>query len=94
MLKVFNKVIKEKLSVRAVESIASDLINSKNTIIDSRKKIIKSSTISTYENKMISTFGTKVKIKKNRGGDGKITISFYSNDDLQRILELISSIKT
>ena len=94
MLKVFNKVIKEKLSVRAVESIASDFINSKNTIIDSRKKTTKSSTISTYENKMISTFGTKVKIKKNRKGDGKITISFYSNDDLQRILELISSIKT
>ena len=39
----------------------------------------------------ISHFGTKVKIQKNNRGKGKIQIEFYSNDDLQRILEILNS---
>lgn len=93
MQNLFRKVIQEKLSVRQVEEIASNLIKPQSTTRTSKKKTRKSSVITEYENNLISTLGTKVQIHKTRKGTGKISISFYSKDDLERILELISSIK-
>ena len=93
MQNLFRKVIQEKLSVRQVEEIASNLIKPQTTIKTSKKKTRKFSIITEFENNLISTLGTKVQIHKTRKGAGKISISFYSKDDLERILELISSIK-
>jgi ParB family chromosome partitioning protein len=40
------------------------------------------------ENKLQRQIGTKVKLNYNKG-KGKIIIDFYSNEDLDRILELL-----
>ena len=50
----------------------------------------KQSDVIHIENELISLLGTKVAIKKNQKGKGKIKIEFYSENDFQRILEIIS----
>ena len=43
------------------------------------------------ESELISRLGTKVVIKKNNIGKGKIQIDFYSEDDLQRLVEILTN---
>jgi ParB family chromosome partitioning protein len=81
------KSIDEGLSVRQLEMLVQ------KTEDDSRetKKVKRTPAdvyITRYEEKLKSTLGTSVKIKK---GDkkGKIEIEFFSNDDLDRIIELL-----
>jgi len=45
-----------------------------------------------FENALISLLGTKVVIQKNKKGKGKIQIEFYNENDLQRILEILTDI--
>lgn len=84
-LEVRNAVIKKGLSVREVESLVKK--------IDKRKKItrkkLKDIFLLEIENKLQKTLGTRVKIKASQKG-GKIGISYFSVDDLDRIVKLIS----
>lgn len=68
------------------------LLNKKTNIrkIEQRKrpKKEKDPYVSDLENRLIEQLGTKVGIKKKRKG-GQIIIDFLSNEDLQRILELL-----
>ena len=43
------------------------------------------------EDKLIEIFGTKVKLKPSQVG-GSIEIVYFSDDDLERILDLLQSI--
>ncbi|SVC68117.1 uncharacterized protein METZ01_LOCUS320971, partial [marine metagenome] len=47
-----------------------------------------------FENALISLLGTKVVIQTNKKGKGKgkIQIEFYNENDLQRILEILTDI--
>lgn len=76
-----NRIVDESLNVRDLEDVSKD---------DSIKKThkIKTKTNSNYDyiqNIMCEKLGTKVKI-----GSNKINISFTSEDDLNRILELLN----
>ena len=42
------------------------------------------------ENTLISLLGTKVGIQRNKKGKGKIYIEFYNENDLQRILAILT----
>ena len=55
-----------------------------------QKSAPRNSEIVQIENNLISKFGTKVVIQKKRGGKGKIKIEFYSDSDLQRILDILT----
>ena len=55
------------------------------------KKIFRNpSNLLQLEKMLISLLGTKVVINKNKNGRGKINIEFYSESDLQRVLEIIT----
>lgn len=45
-----------------------------------------------FEAKLAETFGTRVHIEQKEKG-GKITIDFFSNDDLRSILDVVNSKK-
>lgn len=81
-------VIDENLSVRETERYIKEINNPKE-----ERKSNNSEEINPYyrdvQDKLQNYFGTKVNInsKKNRG---KIEIEYYSEDDLQRILEIIN----
>lgn len=78
------KVIDEKLSVRQLESLIKSLGKDKKKVADND--------LNPYYNdikeRLQNYFGTKVNInsKKNKG---KIEIEYYSEDDLQRILDMM-----
>ena len=90
MMTLHQKVVREELSVRQTEALVKKYSESfKNNL---KVKIVapKQSDVIQIENELISLLGTKVVIKKNQKGKGKIQIEFYSENDFQRILEIIS----
>ena len=90
MMTLHQKVVREELSVRQTEALVKKYSESfKNNL---KVKIVasKRSDFIHIENELISLLGTKVAIKKNQKGKGRIQIEFYSENDFQRILEIIS----
>jgi len=90
MMTLFQKIIRDGLSVRQTEILVKKF---KNKLPDKSKtnKIKRQNTsIVQLENNLISILGTKVIIQKNKQGKGKIHIDFYNEDDLHRILEIIT----
>ena len=87
MIKAWKMILKNDLSVRATEALF------KKPVRSAKKKKSKSSSpqVLAIENQLIEVFGTKVKLRAGKDG-GSIEISYYSNDDLDRIIDLIDSI--
>ena len=83
------KIIDEKLSVRELEGLIKKLRDQE----EKEKVIWSSDNLNPYykeiTNQLQSHFGTKVNIlnKKNKG---KIEIEYYSEEDLQRILDIMN----
>ena len=93
MMTLHQKVVREELSVRQTEALVKKYSESfKNNL---KVKIVapKQSDVIHIENELISLLGTKVAIKKNQKGKGKIQIEFYSENDFQRILDIISGLE-
>ena len=85
-----NRIFDEKLSVRDVENIIRQIKNPKP---QKEKKVVENSFIyRDLEEKMISVIGTKVSVNQKGKGKGKIEIEYYSNDELERIFDLLMSI--
>ena len=81
-LEVARKIIKKGLSVREAEVLSRKI---------SRPPKVKSNKdpqISSLEEKLIKSLGTKVRIL-NKGKKGKIEIEYYSLDELDRLLEIL-----
>lgn len=82
------KIIKEQLNVRQVELLVQQLNDvSRET---KKKKPEKDVFIKERETYLQEYFGTSVTIKKQKK-KGKIEIEFFSQDDLERILELLQT---
>ena len=90
ILSLFDKIVKSHLSVRQTEELVSSISSLKKKKNIKKKQSKKSSAISEVENNLIHILGTKVKIMSNSGKKGKIQIDFFSKDDLQRIIDIIS----
>lgn len=84
---VYNKIKDGNLSVRATEKIVKDFSKEKNKTLSNNSKV--DPNIQYIEQQFIDVFGTKVQLKGDIG-KGKIEISYYSQDDLNRIIELLS----
>ncbi len=86
------KVIEEKLSARQVEKLVKGQINRQEKEAlqgeTSAEKQESQQQIKEYEEKMRDIYGTKVKIKAGRR-KGKVEISFYGEEDLERLLTLL-----
>ena len=87
--KVWNTIIEKDLSVRAAESIIK-----KTGQVQKKKKVstrAKSAHISALENELIEILGTKVRLRPSKVG-GSIEVSYFSDDDLERIIDLLNKI--
>jgi len=84
---IFKQLTKKKLSVRMVENLVRNYKNNK----ENKKPEIKEKPfyLTDAENKLQEKFGTKVNILIGKKGQGKVEIEFYSDEELDRILELI-----
>ncbi len=86
------RIIRHGLSVRMTEAIVKDSTSEKPLGSKKGKTRRISPQIKRLEDELISILGTKVRIKSGKN-NGSITISYYSNDDLERLLELLHSIE-
>ena len=88
MIKVWQAIIKKNLSVRDAEILVKEKkVNFPKNIGILKNKDLR---LVAVEDKLIEILGTKVKLKSSKKG-GKIEISYYSSDDLDRILDIISN---
>lgn len=86
-----NLIFDEKLSVRDVEKLVKSLKNPKKV---KEKKIVENSFVYTnLEEKMKEVIGTKVSISSKGKGKGKIEIEYYSDEELERVFDMIMSLR-
>ena len=88
MIKVWKTIMEKNLSVRDAENMVK--VKQPNQSKKRRTLKNKNHQIASIENKLIEILGTKVKLKSSEKG-GKIEISYFSIDDLDRIIDIISS---
>ena len=85
---LFKEIIYRKLTVREAE-----LISRKIAFERARKKeFMIDPELAELEEKIAQSLGTRVAIERRENG-GKLTIDFFTNDDLRMILDLINSNK-
>ena len=87
---LFRRVLEQELSVRDVEREAAGSLEQNGSKVNPQRsnKPAKSLELRSLEEQLIERLGTKVSI---RGGHtkGRIEISYYSMEDLERIISLI-----
>ena len=85
-----NKIFDEKLSVRETEKLGKTLNKPKKEV-----KKEKSEHTFIYENieeQIKNIMGTKVSVNQKANGKGKIEIEYYSEEELERIYDLLMTI--
>ncbi|HEX2787216.1 MAG TPA: ParB/RepB/Spo0J family partition protein [Ignavibacteria bacterium] len=84
-LELWKKVVIEKVPVRKLEEMT------KGNLREKKKRAVISPlwnpSTERLEDKLRKFFGTRVKINQKSKDSGEIVIEYYSNDDLDRILE-------
>ncbi|HAV90248.1 MAG TPA: chromosome partitioning protein ParB [Eubacterium sp.] len=82
------KIIAEKLSVRDAERLVKNALKpaAEKAKVDTQ---LESAYLSMVE-RLKTIIGTNVNITRNKKGRGKIEIEYYSKDELDRIIDLIS----
>ena len=86
-----NRIFDEKLSVRETEKLVKEIKNPKKPKM--KKKVENEFVYTDLENRMKEVMGTKVNISSKGNGKGKIEIEYYSDDELERMFEMIVSIR-
>ena len=88
---IATKIFDEKLSVRETEKMVKFL--QKPEIKRAKTEKINSFIYKDIEEKIIAILGTKVTVDHRSNNKGKISIEYYSNEELERIVYLLESIK-
>ncbi|QBO36405.1 ParB/RepB/Spo0J family partition protein [Periweissella cryptocerci] len=86
------RAVNPGLTVRQLEEIVSQT-NGDAATKDEAPKVTKAKVspfVRATQDKLEEKFGTKVAVKANEKGQGKIEINYLSNDDLTRILEVLN----
>ena len=88
------KIFDEKLSVREAERLVKIINNGeiKEKIEEKKKNSQEELIYKQYEEKLKLVMGTKVHINRKSGGKGKIEIEYYSPDEFERIIDIMSNI--
>lgn len=87
------KIFDEKLSVRETEKLIKDILNPKEIDKKETFSIVESLIYKEIEEKIKGIMGTKVIINQKTKDKGKIEIEYYSNEELERIIELFEGIR-
>lgn len=90
------RVFDEKLSVRETEKLVKKILKDdsgekeKRVPVDEQLEVV----FAGYAEKLKSIMGTKVNINRNKDGKkGKIEIEYYSSEEFERIMELMSHLQ-
>ncbi len=88
------QVFDNKLSVRETEKLVKGYLDpSKKEKKEKKENFTEDAIYQNLEERMKGIFGTKVMIQRKRNNKGKIEIEYYSKDELERIIELMESVR-
>lgn len=85
------KIFDEKLSVRETEKLVKDIKSPKKE--KPKKEVVNNFLYKDLENRMKEVMGTKVNIASKGKGKGRIEIEYYSEDELERMFDMIMSLR-
>ena len=83
------RIVTDRLSVREVEAIARGKQTAKRRPRYTRNESPQDAHIRRVEDALRTRLGTDVFVAMRSKGSGRITMNFYSNNDLARILEIV-----
>lgn len=94
-IKVFQQIKAEGLSVRRVEMICKELNGAKNDDADAATQKTKSTAqvFADLKRSLSDTLRVKVALTCNDKGNGRITIPFADESELERLMEMFDQIK-
>jgi ParB family chromosome partitioning protein len=82
------ETLEKGLSVRHVEQLVKNLLNEKSSSSKSSSSASKlPPAYKRIEDNMASHFATRVKLDRSKNGKGSVTIEFYNDQDLERIMD-------
>lgn len=87
-----NQIFDNKLSVRETEKLVRKLGEEKEEITKTKEPDVEI-IYRNLEEKVKEILGTKVQISHKKNNSGKIEIEYYSNEELERIIELLESVQ-
>ena len=95
---IFEQILKYDFSVRKVEEIVRELVNPRpeKPETDAPQAGKQKNELGDYielQKHLSRRFDTKVELKRNEAGKGKIVISFKSDEELEKIIELLDKIE-
>lgn len=87
---IAQRVFDEKLSVRDVEKLVKDLNKPQKPRKESAEDKSLDVIYQDIEEKLKQSLGTKVSITSKGNGAGKLEIEFYTHDDLDKMIDLLT----
>jgi ParB family transcriptional regulator, chromosome partitioning protein len=88
-LKIFNDIMTDNLSVRKVEELVRGTSGRTKKPADLNSKL--SADYQKIQDRLCDLYETKVEIKPAPDHSGRITINYYSIDDLNRLLDMLDT---
>lgn len=92
-LQIAQRIEKERLSVREVEKLVKAMGKEPRKKKENQQDEALELIFRDLEDRMKSVMGTKVNISRKDKNKGRIEIEYYSESELERIVELIESIR-
>ena len=96
-IRIFNEIQAHGYSVRKVEEMVKSLMAGESVTTDGKKKIVPENKLSeeytVLQKHLCHFFGSKVQLSCSSKGKGKISIPFNNEKDLERIMEILDSLK-
>lgn len=84
---LLKKIIELDLSVRTTEMMAGKYAGRKPVV---KKRIGRSADLSDIEKRLVSSLGTRVALKHNKNGQGRVVIYYFSDEELNSLLEKLT----
>lgn len=91
--KLANQIFDEKLNVRQTEKLVKKVLHPKAVAQEEPVSEAEEAIYRDIEENLKTIIGSKVKIMRKPGGKGNIEIEYYSTDELDRILDLLRSVR-
>ena len=86
-----NQIKNKQLSVRQTEELVRKLYRTNGNAVKSSSKTNINEAYKRIEDNLATYFSTKVTLKHSSNGKGNITIEYYSQEELNKILELMQA---
>ena len=90
-INAMNHIIKNELNVRQTEEYIRNLLGESNKKTKTAKTDL-TPELKEIENKLRQSIGTKVSLRPTKNGAGSISIHYYSDEELESIIDKLSSL--